>query len=163
MRNAISRLVLPALLASSLVASTQQPAPAPPAGSNWAHVQALPPNTYLHVNAKKSHAICYLTAVDAESLSCSKDTGVGHAQVSFQRSEITTIKLARRGRSAVLGGTILGGAGAIAGAVQGSRSNYYAVKGAWAMIYGFSGMFAGAPLGYLTDFSASTIYRAEVR
>lgn len=159
MRSFFAHLALPLLIVVNATALAQQPA-VPPAGSNWAHVQALPPNTYLHVNARTRHAVCYLTSVDAESLSCSKDTGVGHSQLSFQRAEIRTIKLARRGRSAVLGGAIVGGAGALAGGIQGSRSNYFAVKGAWAMIYGFSGMFAGAPIGYLTDFSASTIYRA---
>lgn len=158
MRSLSPRLI-PFLLAATLAASAQQPAP-PPEGSNWARVQALPAQTYLHVNARKGHAICYLTAVEPDSLSCSKDTGVGHKEISFQRSDITSIKLAHRGRSAVLGATILGGAGALAGAVQGTRSNYFAVKGAWAMIFAFSGAFAGAPIGYLTDFSASTIYRA---
>ncbi len=98
--------------------------------------------------------------MDADSLTCSRDTGVGHKQLIFQRSEITSIKLAHRGRSAVLGAAILGGAGAAAGGIQGAKSNYFAVKGAFAMIYAFSGAFAGAPIGYLTDFSASTVYRA---
>lgn len=157
------RLALPLLLLFSSSGFAQQTPPSAPAGSNWSHVQALPPNTYLHVNAHKRHAICFLTAVREDGLSCSKDTGVGHKELSFTRDEIATIKLARRGRSAVLGATILGGAGAIAGGIQGTRSNYFAVKGAWAMIYTFSGAFAGAPIGYLTDFSASTVYRAEAR
>lgn len=151
-------------LVASLSAAAQAAAPggasAIPAGSNWQHVQALPVGTYLHVNAQKRHAVCTLTAVTETSLSCNRDTGVGTRAMSFDREEIRTVKLARRGRSALLGGAILGGAGAIAGGVQGSRSNYYAVKGAFAMIYGFSGAFAGAPIGYLSDFSASTVYRA---
>lgn len=162
MRSILPRLALPVLIAASLAASAQQPA-ASPEGSNWARVQALPVQTYLHVNARTRHAICYLTSVDAENLSCLKDTGVGHKALSFQRAEITSIKLARRGRSAVLGAAILGGAGAVAGAIQSTHSNYFAVKGAWAMIYAFSGAFAGAPIGYLSDFTASTIYRAPAR
>ena len=159
MTSVFASISLPVLIAANLAASAQQPTP-PSAGSDWAHVQALPAQTYVHINARTRHAICYLTAVEADSLSCRKDTGVGHKELSFQRSEITSIKLARRGRSAILGAAILGGAGAIVGGVQATRSNYYAVKGAWSMIYGFSGIFAGAPIGYLTDFSASTIYRA---
>ena len=163
MRSSFYRLAFSLVITANILAApAQQPAP-PPAGSNWEHVQALPANTYVHVNARSRHAVCYLSAVDAESLSCSKDTGVGHKQISFQREEITSIKLARRGRSAVLGGAILAGAGAVAGAVQSTQSHYFAVKGAWAMIYAFSGAFAGAPIGYLTDFSASTVYRAEAR
>lgn len=160
MRSFLPSFALSAVLAASMFAPAQQPAAGPPAGSNWDRVEALPPNTYLHVNARKHHSICYLTMVDEASLSCSKDTGVGHKPLSFQRTDITSIKLARRGRSAVLGAAILGGAGAVAGGIQGAHSNYFAVKGAWAMIYGFSGLFAGAPIGYLSDFSASTIYRA---
>ena len=29
------------------------------------------------------------------------------------------------------------------------------------MIYAFAGAFAGAPIGYFADFSASTVYRAS--
>lgn len=133
---------------------------APPAGSDWQRVQALPIHTYFHVNARTRHSICTLTAVDAESLTCSHDTGIGSKLITFQRTEIKDIKLARRGRSAVLGGVLGASTGAIAGGIQGIGSNYFAVKGAFAMIYAFVGAFAGAPLGYVTDFSASTIYRA---
>lgn len=159
MRSLFPRFALPVLIAATMTCSAQTPT-ATPAGSNWASVRALPANTYVHVNARTRHAICYLTGVDADSLSCSKDTGVGHKQLSFQREEIASIKLARRGRSAVLGAAVLGGAGAVAGAVQGTQSSYFAVKGAWAMVYGFSGALAGAPIGYLKDVSASTVYRA---
>jgi hypothetical protein len=98
--------------------------------------------------------------VAADSLTCEQDTGVGTKDLIFQRDEIKTIQLARRGRSAVLGGSIGAGVGAIAGGVQGLHSHYFAVRGAFAMIYSFVGAFAGVPTGYLTDFSASTVYRA---
>lgn len=114
----------------------------------------------VHVNTAKRHTICSLLTVDDAGLTCSHDTGVGHKELRFDRGEIRSIKLAHRGRSAVLGAAIVGGAGAVAGGIQGAGSNYFAVKGAFAMIYGFSGMLAGAPIGYLTDFSASTVYRA---
>jgi hypothetical protein len=151
------------LLAAGLVtAITLPPAvhAAPPAGSNWQHVMALPINTDVHVAARKSHALCTLKAVAADSLTCEQDTGVGTKDLIFQRDEIKTIQLARRGRSAVLGGSIGAGVGAIAGGVQGLHSHYFAVRGAFAMIYSFVGAFAGVPTGYLTDFSASTVYRA---
>jgi hypothetical protein len=133
---------------------------AAPAGSNWQRVLALPVGSYLHVNARTRHTICWLKAVDGETLTCTHDTGVGSKEVVFQRAEITTVKLARRGRSGVLGASIAAGAGAIAGGIQGARSNYFAVRGAFAMIYAFAGAFLGGPAGYLTDFSAMTIYRA---
>ncbi len=124
-------------------------------------MQALPVGTSVHIQGRAGHALCAVTAVDAETISCSRDTGVGHKALSFQRSEVQTIKLGRRGRSALLGGAIAGGAGVLAGGIQGARSNYFAVKGAFAMIYGFAGAFVGAPAGYLTDFAGSTIYRAQ--
>jgi hypothetical protein len=151
-------LALP-LLAFTITAPAQTPQS--PAGSNWQHVQALPIGTSIHVNAQKRHALCTLKAIDADTLTCDRDTGVGSKELIFQRAEIKNIKLARRGRSAVLGATIGAGTGAIAGGIQGIHSTYFAVRGGWAMIYAFVGAFAGAPAGYLTDFTASTIYRAN--
>jgi hypothetical protein len=99
--------------------------------------------------------------MDAETLTCDRDTGVGTKELTFQRPDIKTIKLARRGRSAVLGASIGAGTGAIAGGIESINNHYFAVHGAFAMIYAFAGAFAGAPIGYLTDFSASTIYRSN--
>ena len=148
-------------------AATQTPAPAKPpaqtaapAGSNWQRVLALPLGTYLHVGARTRHLPCTLKAVDPDTLTCERDTGVGTREVTFQRTEIKTIKLARRGRSALVGASIGGGAGALGGGIYGLHNNYFAFRGAFALIYTFAGAFAGAPTGYLTDFTASTIYRA---
>ena len=158
-------LLVAALAVSAAVQATAQDsvvvAQAAPAGSNWQHVMALPIGTYLHVNARTRHMPCTLKAIDAETLTCERDTGVGRREVVFQRPEITAIKLARRGRSAVVGGSIGAGAGALGGGIVGLRSNYFAVRGAFAMIYAFAGAFAGTPTGYLTDFTASTVYRAR--
>jgi hypothetical protein len=128
--------------------------------SDWSAVQAVAPGTDVHINARTRHTICTLKSVGTDTLVCNRNTGVGTKDLTFQRSEITAVKLARRGRSAVFGAAIAAGAGASIGAIEGSRSNYFAVKGAFAMIYAFAGAFAGAPFGYLTDFSATTIYRA---
>jgi hypothetical protein len=143
-----------------LHANAQAAAALPPAGSNWQHVQALPVGTSIQVNTSTRHTICTLTAVDADTLSCDRNFRFTVQKVLFQRAEIRTVKLTRRGRSAVLGAAIGAGVGALAGSIQGARSNYFAVHGAFAAIYAFAGAFAGAPIGYLTDFSASTIYRA---
>jgi hypothetical protein len=151
------------LLAAGLVtAITLPPAvhAAPPAGSNWQHVMALPINTDVHVAARKSHTLCTLKRVDDDSLICERDTGVGSKELTFKRDEIKTIKLARRGRSAVIGAGIGVGVGATAGAIYARGNHYFAVRGAFAMIYALAGAFAGAPTGYLTDFTASTVYRA---
>jgi hypothetical protein len=133
---------------------------APPAGSNWQNVIALPIGTAIHVQARTHPTLCTLKSVDADTLICIRDTGVGAKDLTFQRSDIKTIQIARRGRSGLLGGSIGAGAGALAGGIVGLHSHYFAVRGAWAMIFAFSGAFAGAPAGYLTDFTASTIYRA---
>jgi hypothetical protein len=151
-------LALP-LLTCHLTAAAQQKAP--PAGSNWQRVEAVPIGTSIHVSARKSHSVCTLRAIDADTLTCEHDTGVGTKELIFQRPEITNIKLARRGRSGVLGGSIGAGTGALIGGIEDIHSNYFAVHGAFAMIGAFAGAFVGAPIGYLTDFSASTIYRAN--
>jgi hypothetical protein len=148
------------LLACTLPGHTQQTA-TPPAGSNWQHVQVLPLGISIHVNAQKRHSLCTLKAIDADTLTCDRDTGTGTKELIFQRPEIKNIKLARRGRSAVLGGAIGAGTGGLIGGIVDIHSSYFAVHGAFALIYAFAGAFAGAPTGYLTDFSASTIYRAN--
>ncbi len=151
-------LMLPA---SVLLTANAQSATAPtPAGSNWQHVQALPIGTNIQVTASKRPIVCTLTAVAADSLACDHNYRFEVHKLVFQRAEIRTVKLTRRGRSAVLAAAIGAGAGATAGGIQGIHSNYFAVHGAFAMIYAFAGAFAGAPIGYFTDFSASTIYRA---
>jgi hypothetical protein len=158
-----SLLLILSLLASALPCTAQEtaPPPPPPVGSNWQHVQALPIGAYIHVTARTRHMPCYLKAIDADTLTCLRDTGTARKDVLFQRPEIETIKLARRGRSAVFGALIGMGAGAGLAQIAGRNSNYFAVHGAFALIGGFAGLFAGAPTGYLTDFSASTIYRAR--
>jgi hypothetical protein len=123
-------------------------------------VLALPIGTSIHVNARTRHMPCILRAADAETLTCERDTGVGTRTVVFQRTEITAIKLARRGRSGLVGAGIGAGAGALGGGIYGLNNHYFAVRSAFALIYGFAGLFAGAPTGYLTDFTASTVYRA---
>ncbi|MGD0798564.1 MAG: hypothetical protein ABR910_12655 [Acidobacteriaceae bacterium] len=147
--------------ASQAVAQNAPTAPPPPAGSNWQHVQALPINTDIHVQARTRRSLCTLKAVDADTLTCERNTGVGVKQLTFWRSEIRTIKLARRGRSGVFGGLIGAGAGALAGGIGGLHSHYFAVPGAWATIFAFAGAFAGAPTGYLTDFTTCTVYTAR--
>jgi hypothetical protein len=152
-----TRTLLAAALAATLAAAIALPAPAqaaPPAGSDWQHVMALPINTYIHVDARTRHSVCTLKAVADDSLACEHDTGVGTKELTFQRDEIKAIKIARRGRSALIG------AGIGAGAIYARGNHYFAVPSAFAMIYGFVGLFAGAPTGYLKDFSASTVYRA---
>jgi hypothetical protein len=157
----MARPPLAALLLLASIPAFAQPAARAPEGSNWQHVMALPIGSYIHVNARTRHMPCTLTAIDAETLTCDRDTGVGSKVVVFQRPEITAIKIAHRGRSALAGAGIGAGAGALTGGIVSIHNNYFAVRGAFALIGGFAGLFAGAPTGYLTDFTASTIYRVK--
>ena len=160
-------LVLSLVLASALSAPAQQPAQQPsqpPAGSNWQHVQALPAGTSINVTARTSHLACKLKSVDAETLICTHGK-----DIVFQRSDILSIKIPRRGRSALIGLGIGAGAGVIVGAATGCSSAQK--NSAWgcfltptrtqgAAIFGvlFGGI--GAAIGAGTDFAKSTVYKA---
>jgi hypothetical protein len=153
-------------LAPALFVAAQQPAPQPvqpPAGSNWQHVQALPLGASIYVKARHSHSKCILKSVDADTLTCI------HAQdVVFQRSDIVNIKIPRRGRSTLVGLAIGAGVGAALGAAAGgdpckSGSGFcvdpVSRGGAAAMTSALVGGI-GAPIGYFTDFTRSTVYKA---
>ena len=154
------RKLLATLLAfATLSASAQQPAQQPPAGSNWQHVQALPVGTSLYVKAQTRHRACKLKNDDADTLTCT-DSGKDFV---FQRTEIVTIKMSRRGRSALVGAAP-GGALLIGGGIGLATCNKSVflgcLGGAVAVVWG--GVFAliGAPIGALTDFARSTVYKA---
>jgi hypothetical protein len=152
----LAMLLIPALPvpAQELI----QPATAPPpAGSNWQHVQALPPGTPVHISARARSLTCTLISVDADTLTCAQ-TG----NVVLQRSEIKNIKIAHRGRSAASGAAI----GAAVGVI--------AVEAAWNKNWSWGGInrgtvaaLVGVPIGGLgalaglfTDFTKSTVYKA---
>jgi hypothetical protein len=150
------RKILAALLAfTTLSASGQQPAqqpvPPPPAGSNWQHVQTLPNGQSIIVNARTSHASCTLKSVDAGTLTCTHGK-----DIIFQRTDIVTIKIPRRGRSAAVGLGIGAGAGAGIGAASCHDS--------WSLVcavgFGIYSAGAGLLVGVLTDFDKSTVYKA---
>jgi len=144
---------------------TQQPAQ-PSAGSNWQHVQALPVGASINVKARTSHASCTLKSVSADSLTCTHGK-----DLIFQRADILTIKIPHRGRSALIGAAIGAGAGAIVGAASGSSSctqqagqlfpcfNLFS-RGDLAVIGAVAVGVIGAPIGGLTDFTKSTVYKA---
>jgi hypothetical protein len=107
-------LILAVMFFTPFGLTGQQPAPAE--GSNWQHVQALPPGANIHVKSRHGSTTCKVKSTDAESLICTRGK-----DISFSRSEIKSISIPRRGRSALIGLAIGGGGGAIAGyAVGGS-------------------------------------------
>ena len=159
-------LILSLVLLPAIGAFAQQAAPsASPEGSNWQHVQTLPAGASINVNARSSHASCNLKSVDADSLTCTQKK-----DIVFQRADILTIKIPRRGRSALIAGGIGAGVGAGVGAATGcsstqkssawgcfltpTRSQGAAIGAAlWGAI--------GAGIGAATDFSRSTVYKAQ--
>src|ERR1035437_4538396 len=156
-------LLAMALVLPVLSAPAQQPTQQtvqPPAGSNWQHVQALPAGNSLNVNARTSHLACKLKSVDADTLTCTHGK-----DVVFQRSEILSIKIPRRGRSTLIGLAIGGGAGSAIGfGVGTNNSNGFFgpnfMRGAVTAVFGVVGGATGMLVGGITDFTKSTVYRA---
>jgi len=152
MRNVLLCLAMMPMLS----AAAQQPAPAPRAGSNWQHVQALPEGTSIRVKSRNSSAVCNLKSVDADSLTCVH--GIGK-DIVFQRVEIQSIKIHHRARSAAVGAGI--------GFVAGVSTGYGLFKaeggGSWGGLIstgaGVGFGVIGAVIGVATDFTHSTVYK----
>jgi uncharacterized protein YcfJ len=160
-------LLLSLALVSAIQASAQQSAlPAPTAGSDWRQVEALPAGASINVKARTRHANCKLKSVNADTLTCNQPK-----EVVFQRTEILTIKIPRRGRSSLIATGIGAGAGAIVGAAitgcsAAQKDSYFGCfitptrpQGAaiGAVLFGV----IGAPIGYFSDFAKSTVYKAQ--
>jgi hypothetical protein len=161
-------LFLSLVLVPAVCAAAQQvvaPAVQQTTGSNWQHVEALPVGASIAVKARKSHLNCKLKSVTDDSLTCAqgKDT-------VFQRGDILSITIPRRGRSTLIATGVGAGIGAIVGAAATSCST--AQKNSFfecgfvtrpegvavgAVLFGV----VGAPIGYFTDFSKSTVYKAQ--
>jgi hypothetical protein len=164
MRKILAALLALTTLSASAQQTAQQPAQ-PPAGSNWQHVQALPVGASINVKARTSHASCTLKSVDADSLTCTHGK-----DIVFQRSDILTVQISRRGRSTLIAMGIGAGAGAIVGAATSgcSATEKNSFLGCFltptrpqgaaigAALFGV----IGAPIGALTDFAKSTVYKA---
>jgi hypothetical protein len=152
-------IVLSLVLASALSANAAQQPVLPPAGSNWQHVQALPVATSINVKARTSHTSCTLKNVDADSLTCTHGK-----DIVFQRADILTIQISRRGRSALIGLAAGGGAGALLGYATTSSCQPGDIicisRGGVAAFTGITFGVIGAITGGLTDFAKSTVYRA---
>jgi hypothetical protein len=162
------RLIFAIAFLAAVSATAQQPvAPAqPPPGANWQRVQALPVGQSIVVKAKASHASCKLKSVDADSLTCTHGK-----DLVFQRADIRTIKIPRRGRSTLIAAGIGIATGAIVGAASGSscteaqKNSFLGCfltfsRGDLALVGGAVGGVIGAPIGALTDFAKSTVYKA---
>lgn len=85
----------------------------------WRRVESLAPNSRLKVSATKNGGECVLQSVSADGIVCLH----GRSTRSVQRADIKSIRLVRRGKSAVAGLAIGAGIGAGAGAGIGSAIN----------------------------------------
>lgn len=155
------------VLFPAICAAAQPGQPAPPEGSNWQHVQALRMGASINVKTSSSHTNCKLKSVDAETLTCTQGR-----DITFERSEILTIRIPHGSRSALIGAALGGGVGAIIGAAT-DRSSCSAQeqksllgclhifsRGQVAALAGAAGAAIGVPVGYFTDFAHSTVYKA---
>ncbi len=152
-------LVVSLVLALALSANAAQQPTQPPAGSNWQHVQMLPIGASINVKARTSHVSCTLKSVDADSLTCTHGK-----DVVFQRADILTIQISRRGRSALIGLAAGGGVGALLGYATTSSCKpgdlCIIPRGGVAAFTGVTFGLIGVITGGLTDFAKSTVYRA---
>jgi hypothetical protein len=161
-------LLLSMALLPALSAVAQQPAqqPAPPQGSNWQHVQALPIGSSINVKARTTHLGCTLKSVDADSLTCTH-----RKDVTFQRSDVLNIRITHRVRSTLVAAALGGGVGAVIGAAsiggcsQQQRQSFLGCfqivsRADGAALIGGVGAIVAAPIGYSTDFTHSTVYKA---
>ncbi|MDP9051846.1 MAG: hypothetical protein M3O31_14170 [Acidobacteriota bacterium] len=146
------------VLVFALSAHAAQPGQ-PVAGSNWQHIQVLPAGTSINVKARSSHASCKVKSVDADSLTCTDKK-----DMVFQRTEVVSIKISRRGRSTLVGlgiGGVLGAAiGAAATPSCKGQSFCIVSKGGGAVVLGVLGGAVGTAIGVATDFTRSTVYKA---
>jgi len=146
--------LLPALLLPLYAVAQQPPGQTPPPqGSNWQHVQALPPGAALHIKTSKHTLSCKFRSADADSLTCfhGKD-------MTVTRADVKSIKVSHRGRSALVGAAIGAASGAIVVQATDKPDDWMhgiAVLGAAVYL----GALA-APIGALTDFTRSTVYKA---
>jgi hypothetical protein len=156
------------LVLSALCAPAQQPTQqaAPPAGSNWQHVQALPIGASISVKARTGHQNCILKTVDADSLTC-----IHGKDFLFQRTDVRSITIPRHGRSTLIAAGIGIGAGVAIGAATYNPCTAAEQKtflgclqifsrGDLALVGGVVGGVIAAPIGYFTNFAKSTVYKA---
>ena len=144
-------LALQATLLLCAIPALGQQAAAPPAGSNWQHVEVLPTGTTLRVNTKSRHVTCKLKSINVDSLTCLQGFDQSK-ETLFQRTEITSIRLPHRGRSTLVGLGIGAGGAAAIGLSCGDKA-FCIVAGSLTFVP------VGAIAGFLTDFTRSTVYK----
>lgn len=135
------------------------PAPQPQAG--WDSVETLPVGTSLRLKTTRARLSCSFHGADADTLAC----GSG----SFRRTEVKTIQRPHRLRSTLVAGVIGTAAGAVtgyaaAGSHQCSTNTFclnFVSRADIAAVGAGIGAIVALPIGYFTDFTRSTVYKAR--
>ncbi len=112
------------------------------------------------VKTRIGQEVCKLKGADADTLTC-----IHGRDLTFQCSDIVSIKIPRRGRSALIGAAIGGGVGTGIGFAAGTtgKDTFFGpnfLRGATTAIGAVFGGVVGGATGALTDFSHSTVYKA---
>jgi hypothetical protein len=151
------RKLFAALLVLTTVSATAQQAAQAPPGSSWQKVQALPAGTAIKVKTRTGNTACTLKGVDAGSLTCNHGK-----DIVIQQADILTIRVAHRGRSALVGLAIGGGGGAIVGAASIPSCSGICIisRSTGAVVVGVAGALIGAIVGVTTDFTHTTVYKS---
>jgi hypothetical protein len=155
MRILLAVLVLGTFVSTSNRQAIGQAAPTP---SGWARVETLPAGSLIDVHGQPHQAKCVFKSASDDTLVCVKK-GV---DVTFQRKDIDSIKLPRRGRSAFFGsipGLAIIAGGFITLAAENCKDQVLCGLGAGLFIaLGFVVGVIGALVGSLTEFAGPTIY-----
>ena len=95
------------VLLAGVAAWAQSSAPpnTPVAPGGWQQVAGLGPHSRIIVKSDKQTATCFVHFVEEQELTCSRSEEIGSPTLTFQRSEVKSIKLAHGG---TLGGMALG-------------------------------------------------------
>ena len=144
------------ILAMAMALTGQAQRAAVASGSDWSHVQALPPGTKIYISASGGGAHCYFKSADAETLTCVKQ-----ADIKFARAVVKSVKIDHRGRSALAGMAL--GAGIGVGAIESAYNNAWYPLRRWDAGLLVGGVFgtAGGLVGNFTDFTRSTVYKTR--
>lgn len=154
-------LVLVTLLVSNIPGVAQQALPDAPSVTGWHGVELLMPGKTVVVASKTGHATCIVDRADSQSLACAPAT-------TYARPDVRSVRIHHRWRSALVGAGIGAGVGAVIGAATGDpacRPNTFCLafvnKGELAGIFGIALGVVGLPVGYFTDFTRTTVYKAH--